>query len=68
MALEDVDLKLGHYDSDGIEVVDVEGQIDPARSRQLWLARGDCGDRGGRGQQRCGDLVDDRRETAQLDG
>ena len=35
MALEDfVDLKLGHYNKDGIEVVDVEGEID------VYTARG----------------------------
>jgi hypothetical protein len=29
MALEGfVDLKLGHHDKDGVEVVDVEGEID----------------------------------------
>ena len=41
MALEDfVDLKLGHYNKDGIEVVDVEGEIDvytAPRLRELLI-------------------------------
>ena len=41
MALEDVvDLKLGHYDKDGIEVIDVEGEIDiytAPRLRELLI-------------------------------
>ena len=40
-ALEDlVDLKLGHYNKDGIEVVDVEGEIDvytAPRLRELLI-------------------------------
>ena len=36
MALEDfVDLKLGHYDKDGIEIVDVEGEIDISTAPRL---------------------------------
>src|ERR1700744_3314102 len=41
MSLEDfVDLKLGHYTKDGIEVVDVEGEIDvytAPRLRELLI-------------------------------
>jgi anti-sigma B factor antagonist len=41
MALEDfVDLKLGHYNKDGIEIVDVEGEIDvytAPRLRELLI-------------------------------